>query len=155
VANKPFYPLYVWWLVGNGVQASLWTLAAAPFFLAIPLIARSHPLAARTALPLVGAFDTIFETKLFGQASGTEFFLAPCMMLAALAFRAEEKRWQRGLAVFLFCAMALQHGRLGEALHLWSNNDLSTLLGLNTFAVATLMTFIALRYAGIERSKSS
>uniref|UniRef100_UPI0031015463 hypothetical protein n=1 Tax=Neorhizobium sp. EC2-8 TaxID=3129230 RepID=UPI0031015463 len=43
VANKPFYPLYVWYLVGNGVTASLGTLLAAPFFLAIPLIARHAP----------------------------------------------------------------------------------------------------------------
>ena len=153
-ANKPFYPLYVWWLVGNGVPASLGTLLAAPFFLAIPFIARSRPLIARFALPLVGALDTIFETKLFGQGSGTELFLAPCIMLAALAFYPEEKWWQRSLAALLFSAMVLQHNHLGQALHLWSDKDLSTLFNLNTFAVASLMTFVALRYAGIGRPRS-
>ena len=29
--NKPFYPLYVWYLVGNGVVASLATMLAANF----------------------------------------------------------------------------------------------------------------------------
>ncbi|MGO7258911.1 hypothetical protein ACCT32_35770, partial [Rhizobium brockwellii] len=49
--NKPFYPLYIWYLVGDGVAASLGTLSAAPLFLAIPLIARRSPLSARIALP--------------------------------------------------------------------------------------------------------
>jgi hypothetical protein len=28
VGNKPFYPLYVWWLVADNVATSFWTLAA-------------------------------------------------------------------------------------------------------------------------------
>lgn len=150
-ANKPFYPLYVWYLVGNGATASLGTLLAAPFFLAIPFIARRSPLAARLALPLVGTLDTLFETKLFGTGSGTELFLAPCIMLAALSFRAEETWWQRGMAVFVFLAFVFSRYAIGPPLHAWSAADLPILLNLNAFAVASLTAFIALRYAGIER----
>jgi hypothetical protein len=148
-ANKPFYPLYVWYLVGSGVTASLGTLLAAPFFLAIPFVARHAPLAARIALPLVGAIDTLFETRLFGTGSGTELFLAPCMMLAALSFRAREAWWQRGVAAFTFLAFVFSRHAIGPPLHAWSETDLSILLNLNAFAVASLMSFIALRYAGI------
>lgn len=147
-ANKPFYPLYVWWLTESGVKASLWTLLSAPFFLAIPLIARRSPLAARIALPVVGTVDTLLETKLFGAGSGTELFLAPCIMLVALSFYAEEKWWQRGLAVLVFCAFAAAQNRLGTALHVWSDNDLATLFSLNAFAVASLLAFIAVRWPG-------
>ncbi|MDB5524993.1 MAG: hypothetical protein JWM58_2756 [Rhizobium sp.] len=150
-ANKPFYPLYVWWLTSSGVEASLWTLLSAPFFLAIPFIARRSPLAARMALPLVGTIDTLFEAKLFGTGSGTELFLAPCIMLVALSFYAEEKWWQRGLAFFIFCAFVAAYDRLGTALHVWSDGDLSALLNLNAFAVASLMAFIALRWPGSAR----
>ena len=80
IANKPFYPVYVWYLVGDGVYASLWTLAAAPLLLTIPFLAKRSPLAARIALPLIGTLDTLFETKLFGQNSGTELFFAACTM---------------------------------------------------------------------------
>ncbi|MGO4440195.1 hypothetical protein [Rhizobium sp. RAF56] len=150
-ANKPFYPIYIWWLVGSGIQASLGTLVALPFLLAIPRLARVSPLAARMALPIVGTLDTIFATKLFGQASGTELFLAPCIMLAALSFTNAEKWFQRGLAVSIFCAFALARNFLGDALQVWTDADLRTLLDLNAFAVACLTTFIAIRYAGISR----
>ncbi len=147
--NKPFYPLYVWYLVGNGTTAALATLLAAPMFIIIAFMAPLAPLAARIALPLVATLDTLFETKLFGTGSGTQLFLAPCIMLAALSFRAEEIWWQRGMAVFVFLAFVLYRYALGPALHVWSDPDLAILLNLNSFAVASLMALIAVRYAGI------
>lgn len=150
-ANKPIYPLYVWYLVGNGVMASLGTLVAAPFFLAIPYAAgRSGP-AARIMLPLIGAFDTLFETKLFGQGSGTQLFFAACIMLAAVSFHPDEKWWQRGVAIIVFATFALSRIYLGTPLHVWSSDDLGVLLNLNSFALACLTTFIALRFAGQGR----
>jgi hypothetical protein len=149
--NKPFYPLYVWWLVGSGVKASLGTLLGMPFFLAIPLLARRRPLIARLALPIVGTFDTLFETKLFGSASGTMLFLAPCMMLAALSFKPNEAWWQRGAVAVVFLAFVLARNGLDPPLHPWSAAELSTLFALNAFAVASLTAFIGLRYAGIRR----
>jgi hypothetical protein len=151
VANKPFYPVYVWWLVGSGTQASLGTLVSVPFFLLVPFLARRAPLWARVALPLVGTVDTLFETKLFGYASGTELFLAPCMMLVALSFRPTEAWWQRGSAALVFVAFVVAHGRLGEPLHVWGAEELSTLFSINAFAVASLMAFVAIRYAGVRR----
>jgi hypothetical protein len=124
-----------------------------PFFLLVPILARRAPLAARLALPIVGALDTLFETKLFGEASGTLLFMAPCVMLAALSFHAVEKWWQRGLAAGLYVVFALAYGRLGQALNMWSPDELQTLFGINAFAVASLMAFTAIRYAGIERSR--
>jgi hypothetical protein len=152
--NKPFYPLYVWWLVGSGTQASLATLVSVPFFLLVPLLARRSPLWARIALPLVGMVDTLFETKLFGYGSGTELFLAPCIMLVALSFHAVEAWWQRGMAALLFVAFVVAHGRLGEALHVWNADELQTLFSINAFAVASLMAFVAIRYAGVRRDGS-
>ena len=149
--NKPFYPLYVWWLVGSGVEASLWTLISVPLFLLIIYLAPRNALAARLALPLIGAIDTLFETKLFGYGSGTELFLAPCIMLVALSFHTEEKWWQRGMAAALFVVFFAGHNRLGAALHEWTPTELATLFNINVFAVASLMAFVAIRYAGISR----
>jgi hypothetical protein len=151
VVNKPFYPVYVWYFVGNGVAASLGTLIAAPFFLAIPLLAQSSPLAARIALPLAGTVDTFFETKLFGQSSGTELFFAACMLLVSLSFRENEKRWQRGMAVVVFALFILSRRYIGSPLHIWADADLAILFNLNAFAVASLMAFVTLRYAGVSR----
>ncbi|WP_430442369.1 hypothetical protein [Shinella sp.] len=151
--NKPFYPVYVWYLVGNGVVASLGTLLSAPFFLAIPFIARRFPPAARIALPLVGIFDTLFETKLFGSGSGTELFFAACIMLVTLAFRPDEKWWQRALDALVFAVLMFSRSFIGPPLHVWADAELHTLFNLNAFAVASLMAFVALRYAGVERDR--
>eukprot|EP01035_Chromulina_nebulosa_P037451 gene37451-50541_t len=133
LANKPFYPLYVWWLVGSGVAMSCWTMIAAPLFLCIALLGRRFPLAARVGVPMVGTLDTLFETKLFGTGSGTELFLAPCIMLTALSFYAMEKWWQRGLAAAIFCIFAVAHNRLGAPLISWNATDLASMLNLNAF----------------------
>jgi hypothetical protein len=147
--NKPFYPLYVWYLVGDGVVASLGSLLAAPAFLAIPFMARHSPVIARISLPIVGAVDTLFETRLFGQSSGTELFFGACIMLAAISFRTEEKWIQRGVAGLVFAVFLLSRQTGGEPLHGWNDADLAVLLDLNIFAVACLMTLIAIRYTGV------
>lgn len=150
--NKPFYPVYVWYLVGDGVVASLGSLLAAPVFLAIPFMARHSPIIARISLPIVGAFDTLFETRLFGQSSGTELFFGACIMLAAVSFRMEEKWIQRGVAGLVFAVFLLSRYTGGPPLHGWRDADLSILFELNTFAVACLMALIAIRYAGVATS---
>ncbi len=153
--NKPIYPLYVWYLVDHAAAVSLASVIAAPFFLAIPFLARRSPFLARLALPLVGTLDTFFETRLFGTASGTELFFAACIMLVALNFHTHEKKWQCGMAIFVFAVFLLSRNWAGVPLHAWSSNELAALLNLNALAVASLMAFLALRYAGVERLSAS
>lgn len=152
--NKPFYPVYVWYLVGDGVVASLGSLLAAPAFLAIPFMARHSPIIARISLPIVGALDTLFETRLFGQSSGTELFFGACIMLVAVSFRAEEKWTQRSLAALVFAIFLLSRHTGGPPLHGWSDADLAIFLDLNVFAAACLMAFIAIRCAGVAISEA-
>lgn len=148
--NKPFYPVYVWYLVGDGVVASLGSLLAAPVFLAIPFIARRWPIIARISLPIVGAFDTLFETKLFGESSGTELFFGACIMLAAVTFRTKEKWIQRTVTAVVFAIFLLSRRIGGPPFHGWSDTDLAVLRDLNIFAAACLMVLIAIRYAGLS-----
>ncbi|NTJ43082.1 hypothetical protein G6L28_10805 [Agrobacterium larrymoorei] len=155
VLNKPFYPLTIWWIVGNGVEASWLSALSAPFFLTIPFIAKRSPLAARIVLPFIGTVDTVFETKLFGTASGTELFFAACIMLVATSFRAGEKLWQMGMTCLVFAGFLATRYMVGDALHVWNDADLAKLLSLNAFAVACLTAFIALRYAGLDRNDYS
>lgn len=149
--NKPFYPLYVWYLAGDGVLASSATVVAAPFFAALALMARRAPFITRLGVPLVGMVDTVAAGKFLGQSAGTELFLAPCMLLVALSFRQEEKWWQRGMACLCFIAFVVFHGRMGAPLHAWSPEAVQSLFTLNAFSVASLMAFITLRTAGIPR----
>lgn len=153
--NKPFYPIYIWYLVGDGIVWSLGSLLTAPCFLAIALLARLSPIAARVSLPLVGALDTLYETRIFGQGSGTELFFAACIMLAAVSFRKEEKWIQRGVATLVFTIFLLSRHIGGPPWHAWSVTDLALLLNLNTFSLACLMVFIAIRYAGVATNTGS
>jgi hypothetical protein len=147
VVDKPLYPLTVAWVAGDGWAA--WpTLLALPAFLAIALLGRRRSFAARLALPLVGAADTLLATKLFGAASGTELFFVPCLLLAVLAFRAEEARWTKGLVALLFAVFALAHGRLGAPLGPWTADAAARLLELNALSVAMLCAFLGWRFAG-------
>ena len=151
ILNKPVYPVYIWWLVGSGVQASLFTLIALPFLLLVPWLAGRRPLAARLALVAIGTADTLLATRVFGTDSGAVLFFAPCLMLAALSFRLNEARLQRIAAVLVFAAFSIGHFWPGEPLHLWNAEELARLRSLNILSVACLMAFMAIRYAGIPR----
>lgn len=148
VANKPVFPLYVWWFVGTGTATAFVTAMSAPAFLAIALFGRRHALAARLALPLVGAVDTIFATKLFGAASGCELFFVPCVLLAIVGFTPAEGRWAKGLIAVLFGGFVASHGHLGAALGPWTSAEAARLLDVVVFAVASLTAFIGWRFSG-------
>lgn len=149
--NKPFYPLYVWWLTGDGVASSPTAVVAAPFFALVALAGKRMPLAARLGVPLIGLIDTVLVGFFMGQSTGTELYFAPCMMLVALNFHEREKWLQRGLAIAAFAAFALLHGQQPLMSTTWDDTDMRSLFTLNIFSVASLMTFIALRYAGVPR----
>ncbi len=151
VVNKPFYPVYVWYFVGNGVAASLGTLIAAPFFLAIPLLAQSSPLAARIALPLAGTVDTFLRRNYSARALVQNCFSPPACCWFHCRSAKNEKRWQRGMAVVVFALFILSRRYIGSPLHIWADADLAILFNLNAFAVASLMAFVTLRYAGVSR----
>jgi len=147
-ANKPFYPLYVWYLAGDAFHVALGAALSLPFFAAIPFLARRSALAARIALPVVGTIDTFIETMLLGQVSGTELFFAPCIMLAVLSFHPEEKWWQRGVVAFVAAGFLLSRALAAAPPPAFGESYLSTLLNINIFAVASLMAFLAIRYGG-------
>lgn len=90
---SPFWPLYVWWSAGRqAFPTALLTIAMVPMFLAIPLLSRKSGLLGRITMPVTGVANTVWTVRILGVASGTELFLMPCAVLAALLFRRTE-RW--------------------------------------------------------------
>jgi hypothetical protein len=152
VANKPFYPIFIWWFVGGGFQAALATLIAAPFYAAVAILARRASLAARVATPSIGLIDTELATTVFGQGSGTELFLFACGLLAAVSFRRHEVWWGRGLIGLIFLAFIGVRLGGGEALCPLPADQLGRLLELNIFSAASLFAFIGLRFAGAAQA---
>ena len=147
VGNKPFYPLYVWWLVGDHVATSLWTLAGLPLFLAVALFAAAWSLAGRIALTLAGLVDTSFSDFMFGAGSGVEAFFAPCAALAALSFRADEAWVSRALTATAFVAFAAARYLSPPGVQPWPDAEAHVLANLNFYSAASLTAFIGLRFA--------
>jgi hypothetical protein len=148
-SNGPFYPLYVQALIGWDRTGAWWTMLASPLFALVPVVARRSPRAGRAALPLVGIANTVWCSTLLGSASVVGLFLLPCIALAALLFRREERR----LALLL---MGLAIGAeiwLVESpmtgLMALNTGQAAALARLNTVSVATLTGFIALTLANL------
>jgi len=148
--NKPIYPFYVWALIGaDAATRSLGTLALAPLYAAAPFLARRSTRGARIALPLIGLADTLYATKLMGAATGSEFFLVACGLLAIVGFPACEATMARTLVIVVYLAFLVLHGRYGAPLQTWTAAEAATLFTLNLCAAASLAAFIGLRFATV------
>lgn len=150
--NQPFYPLYLWAAVGaDKIAPSFLTFLSTPFFLAVPAVARRHPLAARVMLPLTGIANGVLSTKAFGVGSGVEIFLLPCALIGAALFRPSERAL--GLAVVVLCAGAyfIPDRLFGQPLAAYGAADNKAMTGLNVLSAATLIVFIGLLLSSAER----
>lgn len=144
--NKPIYPLYVWWLAGDALRASLLTVAAMPFYASLVFLARLSSLSARLGLVVIGTADTLAITKYLGEATGAWLFLGPCLMLAAVSFRRTEIWISRSLIAVIFCLAVGLMGRYGPATAPVSPSDAATLFKLNMAGAFSLLAFIGLRF---------
>jgi len=153
--NTPLYPLYLLWVTGqSGLPWSLLTLCSCPLFLAVPALARFSPRSARIMLPVIGTLNTVFCTWLLGPASGTELFLIPSVTLAALSFRAGERK-----AMLIAVAPAILTfflgGHYGATPLAYSAAQSHAILRLNAASVGTLSLFIGVIFARLYQGTES
>lgn len=145
--NQPFYPLYIYWLVGGDIGVPFLILLSTPLYLAVPLVARLDPLAGRALLPLAGIINTILGAKLFGEASGVELFLVPCTMAAAMLFRRSDRLVMLPLVGLTLVVYLGLHGHYGSPVHLYTPAEYDRFLALNAVSVGTLTAFIGIVFA--------
>jgi hypothetical protein len=89
--NTPFYPLYLWFILGRaGWPWLLLSALSLPFFSVTIFVARRHGLAGRIWLCFFASLNTGWVAWLLGPQSGTALFFLPCLVLTVLAFRATE-----------------------------------------------------------------
>jgi hypothetical protein len=148
-SNQPFYPLYLYAIVGERLTPSLLTFLSTPLFLAVPAVSRRYPLAGRAMLPVVGIANVIVSAKALGVASGVELFLIPCALIAAALFRPAERKVGLPIVGLALATYFLLHDRYGASLASYSSSELAALLSLNAVSAATLTVFIGLLLAGI------
>ncbi len=147
-ADQPFYPAMVGIAAGHFIPAALWTFLSTPGFAAVPALTRRSSLAGRSLLVVTGIANTLLCLALYGEESGVGLFLLPCGLIAALAFRAGERRVQLpllGLSLALFIGLhhriPARSGAIAPGLYdgLWS---------LHAGSVAMLIALIGLLFAG-------
>jgi hypothetical protein len=153
--NTPFYPLYLWFILGKaGLPWLYLTVLACPFFAVTLLVARRNGLAGRFWLCMVASVNSLYVTWLLGEASGTALFLIPCISLAVLNFRRGEF-WPMALAVGLaFIPYFFLHGRFPAAPVLYDARAYHSLLVLNEVSVASITAVLAY-LLGRAREESS
>ena len=142
--NQPFYPLYLYAIVGDRMAPSLLTFLSTPFFAAIPAMSRSYPVIARAMLPAVGIANVMVSAKALGDASGVEAFLIPCATIAALLFRPRERMTGLFLIGLSLLAYLLLHGNYGAPLADYAAAEYSSMVALNAISAATLTVFVGL-----------
>lgn len=145
--NQPFYPLYLYLLVGPAADVSFFTFLSTPFFLAVPAVARRSSVAGRALLPLAGIANTVLSAKLFGESSGVELFLVPCLMIAALLFRRSERLVMLALVGLALLAYLGLHGHYGAPVRLYGPDEYASLLRLNAVSVALLTAFVGIAFS--------
>jgi hypothetical protein len=136
-SNQPFYPFYVRWVTGEANALVALTFLSTPLFLASPWIAKRFPGVGRLWFPAIGAINTFFCAFVFGEASGVEWFLLPCIVIASLSCRATERDALAVYIVILTGAFTILQGRYGEPLF-QPDSAQAALRSLNIYSASAL-----------------
>ena len=140
--NQPFYPLYLHAIVGTAAWPAWLTLLTMPLFAAIPAVSRRHPLAGRMMLPIVGVANGVLAVKLIGVETAVELFLLPCVLLATILFRPNERLAMLVTLACPFAAYFVLDAAVGTPLALFSDAEYRAIIGMHAFSVASLFALI-------------
>jgi hypothetical protein len=141
--NQPFYPLYLWWIVGPSAWVGLPTIAAGVVFALVPAVVRRNARAGRVLLVATAIGNTVLCMKLLGEASGVGLFLFPCAMLATLLFRPAERVLMLGLTAAPLLVWLLLRPLLGAPPVVFPAAAQATLFTLNAASAGAVMVFLA------------
>ncbi|MBC7585353.1 MAG: hypothetical protein H7316_16540 [Tardiphaga sp.] len=144
--NQPFYPLYLYAIVGQAAWPSWLTLLTFPLFAVIPAVARRNPLAGRLMLPVVGVANTVLAVKLVGLATAVELFLLPCVLLSTILFRQTEKRAMAAALACPFAAYFMLDAAVGSPLATYSAAEYRSIINMHVFSVASLFALIGFAF---------
>ena len=142
VSNQPFYPLYLYWAVSPVISPSFLTFFSTPLFALVPAAMRRSSRLGRSMLLCAGIGNTLLCRFVFGASSGVEAFLLPCLMLAILLFRNDERLHAAGFTVLCFAAYLLPVDAMAGPLHLYEPQEYLALQRLNFLSAASLTVLI-------------
>ncbi len=151
LSNQPFYPLYLYLLLGGRFWPALLTLLSSPFYAAVPWLMRRNVTAGKGMLVLASIGNTIVATRALGQASGLELFFFPCVVLGALLFASNESvaRWTSAIVPIALFLLLRSH--YGAPLENYSAAEYGTMLTLHAVSAAAICIFICFSLGGVRR----
>ena len=142
--NQPFYPLYLFALVGHDAWPALLTFVSTPFFIAVPALARCSSLGGRVMLLLAGLGNTVLCARIFGTASGVEWFYVPCAIIALMIFRRTEAWARLSLTILPALLFVGLSGRYGAPLQEFTGEQYGAIARINLFSALGLTAFLLL-----------
>ncbi|SHG33767.1 hypothetical protein SAMN02745157_4055 [Kaistia soli DSM 19436] len=151
-SNQPLYPLYVQWVAGGGGMAAMLTWLSTPFFACAPIVARRNSALGRAMLPLAGIFNSLLALSLFGADAGLTLFLAPCLVLAGLCFRTDERSWSYGIVALAIAGYACVVGLIGQPIVPLTQSAAAALYEVNLISAACLLILIGMTFSGATKS---
>ena len=155
LGNQPFYPLYIYFLLGGRFWPALLTLASSPFFASVPWLMRRHQVAGKWLLIFASLGNTLVATKAMGAESGLELFFFPCAVLGALVFDSTERVSRSLAAIAPIAFYVMLRGRYGTPLEIYSGAEYSSLLTLHAVSAAAICIFICFAVSAALRVKKT
>lgn len=150
--NTPFYPFYLWCILGRA--GGPWLLLSGlslPFFVATAFVARRNGLAGRVWLCGCASVNTAWVAWLLGPPAGVALFFLPCLVVTVLAFRASECL-ARALLTALPFVLYLGLIWVPHASSAITPAEYASLLKLNAISVA-LLSVVLLYLLGTARGE--
>jgi len=142
LSNQPFYPLYIYFLVGGRFWPALLTLLSSPLYVAVPWLMRKNVLAGKWLLVAASIGNTLLSIKVLGPETGLELFFFPCAVLGALIFGNKEAKSAWIAAVLPIALFLALRGRYGSPFETFSGAKYGSLLTLHAVSAGAICVFI-------------
>jgi hypothetical protein len=153
--NQPYYPLYLWWIVGHDAWVGIPDAFSGLAFFAVPAIGRRSALLGRVAMVVFAVANVVFCSMMLGEAAGVQLLFLPCGMLAAILFGWRERFVMLGMTALPLLAWLATRGRFDSPPIRFSSQAYQSLFTLNAVSAGALMIFFGWMLAGIGRDTAA
>ncbi len=150
--NHPYYPLYLWFIVGRDARVGIPDAFSGLLFFAVPAIARRSGLFGRIAMVVLSVANVVFCSMMLGEAAGVQLLFLPCGMLAAILFTWRERFVMLAMTALPLVTWLLTRGRLDIPPMRFPPEAYAALFTLNAVSAGALMVFFGWLLAGISRA---
>jgi hypothetical protein len=153
--NQPYYPLYLWWIVGRDAWVGIPDAFSGLLFFAVPAIARRSGLLGRMALVVFSIANVAFVSMMLGEAAGVQLLYLPCGMLAAILFGWRERWLMLAMTSLPLVVWLLTRGWLDIPPIRFTAEAYQSLFTLNAVSSGAVMVFFGWMLSGIGRAEEN